>query len=326
MPEGNTYDTKEEARNAVADYRIKGQKAEIVPRGGKYIVFLVKTKSGMSEAEAIAEGIKERDRERAIEDATELSEKEEIEKGIKKAERRRKIELATEISIDEEIKEATRKARRAAQLKEAAVKQPLEMEKAALIAKRELLQRRIDERRRSGFADPGIIIPVLDEDTRQIVQYELVTQAGEKIDDKLFLGIAAKERAERFKTKIESGLRSGLFEKQLAGATREFTSNVLAHTGRQINVKAGMKTSIPGQAPEPSAVIAWLPSKDIGSIGTTRPAIAKIGPVDTEEAKKTLPDKGLLIAKLETEKFDVDSKVKSGFTKIPILKKPVNVV
>lgn len=105
---------------------------------------------------------------------------------------------------------------------------------------------------------------------------------------------------------------------------------IVASSARQMNVRRGMKASIPGQTRMPKASIAWLPEKDEGYIGAERPAIGRIGEVDFGKIgipyartvnKGNLGESPLKVTP-HAQKLEVNGRTKIGFTKTPVLRNP----
>jgi len=155
----------------------------------------------------------------------------------------------------EERKEAWREARYL----------PKEIKKRKLEAKHKQLERENGRRVRLGM-EKGTILEVRNPETYEVIDYKLVLRGIEQ------------KAVETISKKIPEEIS------KLPATATGFTGGVVASTSRQINVRRGMKASIPGQAPTPRAVIAALPTRDIGAIGVARPAIGKIGKPGVEEA------------------------------------------
>jgi len=162
----------------------------------------------------------------------------------------------TEEEKEEEMfeKEERREARREAK------HLPKEIQKRKLEARRKELEREMAKRERMKL-EKGTIVEVRDPNTYEVIDYKLVTRD------------IAQRAAETVSKKVPEGLS------KLPTAATGFAEGIVSHTARQMDVKKGMKASIPGQAPMPRAVIAWLPEKDEGYVGVRRPAIGKIGKV-----------------------------------------------
>lgn len=138
---------------------------------------------------------------------------------------------------------------------------PKEIERRRLEAKKHQLERTNAKRGRLGM-EKGTVVEVRDPETYEIVDYKLEVRGIEQ------------KAAETISRKVPEAIS------ELPQTGAQFAGGIVAHTSRQMNVRKGMKTSIPGQRPTPGAVIAWLPEKDEGYIGAKRPAIGKLETVD----------------------------------------------
>jgi len=266
MSEGLTYPTRSQAEVVTQDLRDEGKVATILelPNNQFRVVITGATSKPSSKK-----------KERRITLGEEGFEIEEDEEG-----------LTEEEAVAKEIKRA---ARRLA-VKKAIGREPEEIEKATLAQKREQLKELIAERIRKGYKEPGIIVPVFDPETRQIVDYRLETRGVKQ----------------RIGEGIEKEFRTGEKQIEMKEAGMRTLGTTLSHMG---SVKGGMKASIPGQAPTPKAVIAALPQRDIGAIGVTRPAIGRIGKmgrmgeIDMDKAKQLYIGKSPLKVTPKTEEI-----------------------
>ena len=249
--EGLTYDTKSQAETMARDLKTMGHKARIRSlSGGQWRVYIA--------SKELTPGQREEEAEIAGE--------------IRRHRIEKRVEEFTEPSEEEEIKEETKRATRRLAVKKAMEETPEEIEKATVAQKRELLKEEQARRVRRGI-EAGEIVPVYNPETKQIIDYKLeIRGVSQKISEML------EKRARTRLKKTVSNI------KELPVVTNEFAGDIIGHTAGQIDVKRGMQTSIPGQAPTPRAVIAALPQRDIGAIGIARPAIGRIGKPGMEEA------------------------------------------
>ena len=288
MSDGLTYDTESQARTAVEDYRNQGQLATVLTLpGGKFRVVFIGTASVKPRAEKVGRRIS-------------LGEEGfEIEKGDE--------HLTEEEAVAKEIK---RSARRLA-VKKAMEKEPEEIERATLVQKREQLKELIAERTRKGYREPGVVVPVFDPETRQIVDYRLETRGTKQ----------------RLGEGIEREFRTGEKQIELKEAGMTTLGTTLSHMG---SVKSEMQASIPGQTPTPKAIIAALPQRDIGAVGMARPAIGRIGKmgkmgeIDMDKAKRLYTGESPLKVTPETEKITANGTKEgdAGFAGMFVRRKP----
>jgi signal recognition particle GTPase len=138
---------------------------------------------------------------------------------------------------------------------------PREIARRKLEAKKHQLERTNAKLERLGM-EKGTIVEVRDPETYEVIDYKL-----ERRD-------IGQRAAETISRKVPEAIS------ELPQTGTQATGSLIAHTSRQINVKKGMRASIPGQAPEPKAVIAWLPEKTDEYIGAKRARISKIGTPD----------------------------------------------
>jgi len=301
MSEGLTYPTKSQAVIAANDYKRKGLDAVVKQVAeNEWRVYVTEA------------GIKRRYIGKPLEEA-------EIAEAVRERLTEREIERLAEPTEEEEIAEETRRAIRRLAVKKAMEKQPEEIERASLKQKQEQLKELIDERKRTGHADPGIIVPVFDPETKQIIDYRLET----------------RETKQRLSELVERGARkrgrktlTDIGEAPITAS--EFTGEIVRHMARQIDVKKGMRASIPGQAFEPRAVIAALPKRDTEAIGRVRPAIGKIGQPGLDEANAlgvrargfgTPPSEPPLKTTPRAMKISANGMRDVGFARIPRLEK-----
>src|SRR4030042_378376 len=148
MSKGLTYDTKSQAEATAKDLRIMGHKARVRSLSkGQYRVYI--------EGEELT--------------TTQKEEEAEIADEIRRHRIEKRVEELTKPTEAEEIKEETEQAARRLAVKKAMEKQPEEIERALLKQKQEQLKELIEERKRKGHADPGVIVPVFDPVTKQII-------------------------------------------------------------------------------------------------------------------------------------------------------------
>ena len=138
---------------------------------------------------------------------------------------------------------------------------PKEIERRKLEAKKHQLERANAKRERLGM-EKGVVVEVRDPETYEVIDYKLEVRGIEQ------------RAAETISRKVPEAIG------ELPQTGARAAGSLIAHTSRQMNVRKGMKASIPGQQSTPSAVITWLPEKDEGYIGAHRPAIGKMGTVD----------------------------------------------
>jgi len=170
-------------------------------------------------------------------------------------------EKFSESFLEEEIEERgfAKEERREARM--VAKQKPKETAKHKLEAKHKELERINEKRVRLGM-EKGAITEVRDPETYEVIDYRLAIRD------------TSHKAAETISKKIPGAIG------ELPQTGMEFAGGVVASTSRQMNVKRGMKASIPGRGATPAAAIAWLPEKDEGYIGARRPAIGKMETVD----------------------------------------------
>ena len=116
---------------------------------------------------------------------------------------------------------------------------------------------------------------MFDPDTKQVIDYKIeIRGTKQRMGEAIERGARRRGRA-MIETIENLPITSG-----------EFVGGVVRTASGQMNIKRGMRTSIPGQAPTPRAVITALPQRQEGVIGSERPAIAKMGEVDFDKAKQ----------------------------------------
>lgn len=297
MSSGITFNTLEEAEERARFLREQGQESKIVKYSpSEYKLFYTSKGRIISEPEELGLG---------IERIPEISEEEEIKKGIAKGERRRTIEKALRLPIEEEIEEEKEIARRKLKVKKAMEKEPEEVAKATLMQKREALRQLVEKRRRQG-QEPGVIVPVFDPETRQIKDYELQIKG---IKQRIGEGIVRE-------------FHTGEKQIEIKEAGISTLGTTLSHMeGIKGGIKAQALATI-GEGKEPRAVIARLPGRIKGAIGTERPAIGKMGTVDFGKTGTLYIGKSPIKSKPEAKELEANGRTKIGFTKIPILKNP----
>lgn len=211
-------------------------------------------------------------------------------------------EVGKEIEFEkEERKEARQAARRL----------PGEITKRKLEVRHKELERANEVRVRMGM-ERGSIMEVRDPETYKVIDYKLVVRGIEQ------------RAAETISKKVPEAIGKAPM------ALGEFTGGIVESASKHISVKGGMKASIPGQAPEPRAIIAALPQRAAGVIGTTRPAIGKMGEVEmgkigvpyARTANRESLGKSPLKKTPGVEPLAANGQRDVGFARMPGLRKP----
>jgi len=259
MAEGLTFETKQEANEMVKFLAMSGKEATVRKLMPNVFKVYYVTKTGLKAEQEdfeLGEGIGGTDF---------LTEQEEIQAGITRGRRKRTIEDTLEKEFRKE--DTTRELQRAKRHKKTQL--VLDKDERILKQKQEELKKIIALRERTGHTDPGEVVPVFHPTSKVIIDYKIETRGTKQ----------------RLKEYTEKGIRqkgreiiSDIGETPVV--VGEFVSGIGGSLSKQINVKRGMRESIPGQAPMPKAVIAALPQKTEGMIGTERPSIA-----DTSSSK-----------------------------------------
>lgn len=211
------------------------------------------------------------------------------------------IEMAMPSISEEDFEEELIKEERKEEVREA-IRLPKEIKKRSLDMERKKLEQENERRLRLGM-EAGKIVEVRDSKTLEVVGYKLETRGIEK---------TAAETAAK---KVVTGALNAPI------ATTEMGKNVVEHMSGKIDVKKGMKKSIPGHFEEPKSVIAWIPSKptDDQTIGVSRPSIGRMGRIDVSAI--TAPVASPLKFQPSAKPIMIDA-IGKGFGNLPVVRKP----